>query len=87
MTNGSRTSKALNTIYRNSQPMTKISISAVVITRNEQQNLPGFLDNLGSVASEIIIVDDSSTDKTAEIAKAACRYRRGDWRLDSQYGL
>lgn len=51
--------------------MTKTSISAVVITRNEQQNLPGFLDNVGRVVSEIIIVDDNSTDKTKEIAKAA----------------
>lgn len=51
--------------------MIRPSISAVVITCNEQLNLPGFLDNVGRVASEIVIIDDDSTDQTEDIAKAA----------------
>lgn len=43
-------------------------ISAILITKNEEQNLLSCLDSLNWV-DEIIIVDSGSTDKTAEIAK------------------
>lgn len=51
--------------------MTEIKISVVVITRNEERNLPGFLDNVSKVASEIVIVDDGSIDGTIQIARSA----------------
>ena len=51
--------------------MTDIKISAVVITRNEERNLQAFLDNVSKVASEIIVVDDGSTDGTIAITKNA----------------
>lgn len=47
-----------------------MNISVVIITKNEQQDLPGCLDSVG-FADEVIVVDDQSTDKTVEIAKAA----------------
>lgn len=46
-------------------------ISAVVLTRNEARNLPGFLANVQQVADEVVIVDDGSTDATRQIAAAA----------------
>ena len=47
-------------------------LSAVVITRNEERNLPWLLENLLHWVDEIVIVDDMSTDRTAEIAAGAC---------------
>jgi glycosyltransferase involved in cell wall biosynthesis len=43
-------------------------ISAVVLTRNEQEKLQDCLKSIDWL-DEIVIVDDSSTDKTLEIAK------------------
>ncbi|MBI3548323.1 MAG: glycosyltransferase family 2 protein [Elusimicrobia bacterium] len=44
------------------------SLSAVLITFNEEQDLPACLESLAGVASEIVVVDSASTDKTQEIA-------------------
>jgi len=45
-----------------------ISISAIVLTRNEEQNLPECLATL-EWAAEILVVDSFSTDRTVEIAQ------------------
>ena len=45
-------------------------ISAYVITKNEEPNLPGCLESISWV-DEIVVVDDNSTDHTVEIAKKA----------------
>lgn len=47
------------------------TLSAVVITRNEERNLPWLLKNLQDRVDEIVIVDDMSTDRTPEIAARA----------------
>ncbi len=44
------------------------AISAVVITRNEEANLARCLASVRSLASEIVVVDSESTDRTREIA-------------------
>lgn len=49
---------------------TKPTLGIVAISYNESQDLPGFLENLGSWVDEIVIVDDGSTDNTAEIAQS-----------------
>lgn len=49
--------------------MEKIPISVVIITKNEEQNLPACLESV-RWAKEIVIVDDESTDRTFEIARA-----------------
>ncbi|MCS6821679.1 MAG: glycosyltransferase family 2 protein [Microscillaceae bacterium] len=46
-----------------------ISISAVIITKNEERNIGRCIDSLQGVADEIIVVDSFSTDKTAEICR------------------
>lgn len=48
--------------------MKKASISAVIITYNEEDNIKRCLDSLGWV-DEIVVVDGYSADKTVDIAK------------------
>jgi len=47
------------------------SISVVINTRNEEENLPRALKSIKSLADEIIVVDMESTDSTVGIAKKA----------------
>lgn len=44
------------------------TLSVVVITRNEERDLPGCLDSV-PFADEVVIVDDGSTDATLEVAR------------------
>ena len=46
-------------------------ISAVILAYNEEKNLPDCLESLAGVASEIVVVDSGSTDRTREIAEQA----------------
>ena len=45
--------------------------TAIIITYNEERDVPQALDSLAGVADEVLIVDSESTDHTAEIARAA----------------
>lgn len=47
----------------------KLSVSVVIVARNEEKNLPDCLESC-KFAKEIVLVDDSSTDRTVEIAKS-----------------
>lgn len=47
------------------------TLGVVTISYNEERDLPGFLANLVDWVDEIILVDDGSSDKTEELAKAA----------------
>src|SRR5260370_42307254 len=46
------------------------SVSACLITLNEEENLPRALASLKEIADEIVVVDSGSTDRTEEIARA-----------------
>ena len=45
----------------------KVSISAIIITFNEERNIERCLKSLQGVAAEVIVVDSYSTDRTEEI--------------------
>ncbi|MFO7656462.1 MAG: glycosyltransferase family 2 protein [Bacteroidales bacterium] len=47
----------------------KVSISAVIITFNEEKNIGRCLGSLKQVADDIVVVDSFSTDNTAEICR------------------
>lgn len=46
-----------------------MKISAVVITFNEENNIEAAIQSVAGIASEVIVVDSGSTDKTVKIAK------------------
>jgi len=47
-----------------------ISLSVVVLTKNEEKNIQRCLDSVAGWANEIIVMDDKSTDKTVDIASS-----------------
>ncbi|HVZ67426.1 MAG TPA: glycosyltransferase family 2 protein [Patescibacteria group bacterium] len=47
----------------------KQTLSVVITAYNEELNIKACLESLGDLADEIIVVDNSSVDKTEEIAK------------------
>lgn len=47
----------------------KLSITAVILTFNEEKHLQRCIDSLKNICEKIIIVDSYSTDETIEIAK------------------
>jgi glycosyltransferase involved in cell wall biosynthesis len=58
----------------------KIPLSVAIITKNEEQNLPGCLESL-AFAGQIVVVDSGSTDNTFAIAKArGCNVFTEPWR-------
>jgi glycosyltransferase involved in cell wall biosynthesis len=50
---------------------TPLSLSVIIITKNEAGNLAECIDSLGDICAELVIVDSGSTDNTIEIARAA----------------
>ena len=46
-----------------------MKLSVVLATRNEEKNIKACLESVKDIADEIIVVDESSTDKTRDIVK------------------
>jgi glycosyltransferase involved in cell wall biosynthesis len=56
------------------------TLSVVIITKNEEKNLPRCLKSV-HFADEIIVIDSGSTDRTIEIAQeAGAKVYRPEWR-------
>jgi len=70
--------------------MKKADITAIILTKNEEKNLPRCLKKLGWI-KEIIIVDDCSSDKTREVAKKfgakVCQKRLVDFESQRNWAL
>lgn len=49
--------------------MGKVDVAVIVVTLNEEKNITRCLESVRKWASEIIVVDSGSTDKTVEIAR------------------
>jgi glycosyltransferase involved in cell wall biosynthesis len=55
-------------------------ITVIVLTRDEERNLPDCLASLCGLEAEVWLVDSGSTDRTLEIARAAgCRIVEHAW--------
>jgi glycosyltransferase involved in cell wall biosynthesis len=46
------------------------SVAAIILTKNEERDLPACLESLAGVVSEVFVIDCGSTDGTVEIAKS-----------------
>jgi glycosyltransferase involved in cell wall biosynthesis len=49
--------------------MDKLPVTTIVMTYNEEKNLPACLESIASFVDEIILVDSFSNDATLEVAK------------------
>lgn len=44
-------------------------VAAIILTKNEEKDLPACLESLAGVVSDIYVIDSGSTDRTVEIAQ------------------
>lgn len=71
----------------------ELSLSVIVLTYNEEGNLPSCLESLRGLGCEVFVIDSGSTDRTVAIARAAgaevvthefeTQARQLNWALDS----
>ena len=44
-------------------------ITAIILTKNEEKNLPDCINSIKQLVKRIVVIDSYSTDRTVEIAK------------------
>ena len=60
--------------------MTKAPVAVVILTKDEEANLPGALESVCGWASEVWVLDSFSADKTVEVAsKYPCRVAKKEF--------
>ncbi len=52
------------------KPLPGVRISAIIIAKNESENLPGCMQSVRDIVDEIVVIDTGSTDDTLRIASA-----------------
>ena len=57
-------------VARRAKPADGLTLSLVMIVKNEEEMLPGCLEAVRDAVDEMVIVDTGSTDRTVEIAKS-----------------
>jgi len=67
-------------------------VSVLILAKNEEKNIADCIESVKSFADEIIVIDDFSTDKTAEIsknlgAKIFQRALNGDWSSQRNFAI
>lgn len=62
-----RLNRLVSTLPRN-QPMSKLPITVIMLTLNEERHLPEAIGNIKGWVEEVFIVDSCSTDRTVDIA-------------------
>ena len=61
--------------------MERLPLSVSLISLNEEDNIGRTLESIKDIASEIVVVDSHSTDKTREMAKGySARVFEEDWK-------
>lgn len=59
----------------------RLTLSVAVITLNEEKNLPRCLESVRDLASEIVVIDSGSTDRTREVAESfGARFEVQPWK-------
>jgi glycosyltransferase involved in cell wall biosynthesis len=60
-----------HSVSRERKPVapSKLPLSIIVLTRDEEVNLPGCLDSLAGVSDDVHVLDSGSTDETVAIAR------------------
>lgn len=66
----SEAGERMRNVQRDSKQAAPLRISACAIMKDESENLPAWLESVGSFADEIIVVDTGSQDDTRAIAEA-----------------
>jgi len=60
--------------------MGKVDLTVIILTRNEENNLPYTLESIKVLSQRIVVVDSNSTDATVEIArKFGCDVYENEW--------
>ena len=67
-------------------------VSVLILAKNEEKNIAACIESVKSFADEIIVIDDFSSDKTAEIcknlgAKVIQRALAGDWGSQKTFAI
>lgn len=66
-------------------------LAVVILTYNEELNLPGALESVCGLADQVFVVDSFSTDRTVEIAKSygaeVCQHPFEHWAAQRNWAL